>query len=125
MYILKSKKTGVECGWSINLWKTGAFEIVENGDGLPTPAKVYAGIEKATGLNLLTSPPRPAAVVPDPLAQPEPAGILTPAPVAPVTTVEDAPPAAPVSAVTAAPAPDTLPADVFAGAVAVDAEDNS
>lgn len=114
MYVLRSKKTGIDCGWAIISWKTGAFEIVDDGSGLPTPTKVIAGIEKATGINLTTSAPAPAPVI-DPLAQPEPVGMLVPAGTPPVTTVTDEPPPATV--------PPDVPTDVFTGAV--DAEDNT
>jgi hypothetical protein len=120
MYILRSKKTGIDCGWSQNLWKTGGFEITDDGSGLPTPMKVIAGIEKVTGLNLATTAPTPAPL-PDPLDAPEPTGILTPA-------AEAAPlgePEAPATFVTDALDPATVPTDVFSGAIDTNAEDNT
>ena len=125
MYILRSKKTGIDCGWSVNLWKTGGFEITDDGSGMDTPMKVIAGIEKETGLNLATSAVTPAPVV-DPLAQPEPPGVLVPAPAAAAEPALDVgEPTPPETFVTDATAPATVPADVFAGAVNNDAENNT
>ena len=116
MYVLRSKKTKIDCGWSINLWRTGGFEIVEDGSGIPTQTKVLAGIEQETGLNLMTGAPKPAAEAP---GMGQPLGIITPAPVStPAPEVLN-------TSVTDAPVPANVPTSVFAEGVGGDAEDNS
>jgi hypothetical protein len=131
MYVLRSKKTGIDCGWSVPLWNTGAFEIVDDGSGIKTQPKVIAGIMDVTGLNLTTGPVTPVQTE---LAEPQTAGIIQPAPIATptpnavnpaATFVTDATEAAP-QPVTDASSPDTVPASLFpTEAVPLNAEDNS
>lgn len=108
MYVLRSKKTGIDCGWSDILWKTGGFELVDDESGADTPPKVKAAILEATGLEV-----GQGAVVPAATATP---GVLTavdPEPNPPETTVTDV----------ADPA--NVPSSMFAADDGDDAEDNS
>lgn len=109
MYVLESKKTGIHCGWSEVLWKTGGFELIDDGSGAPTPPKVVARIEAATGLNVMSGGVTPAS-----------APVAASSHIAPVE-----PPAAPETTVTDAADPANVDAALFVGDDGDDAEDDS
>lgn len=114
MYQLRSKKTGIFCGWSLALWNTGGFELADDESGMDTPPKVLASIEEATGLKVGQGVPQPT-VQPGSVA--EPVGVLTPAEPAPAAAVE--------TTVTDAADPANVPSSMFAADTSSDAEDNS
>jgi len=111
MHVLRSKKTGIDCGWSNDLWRTGAFELVDDNSGHPTPPKVIAGVEAATGLNLSKGTVAPAD---GPLDVPEPLGVVSAAPAESLSTF-----------VTDVDEPAMVAANLFPLESGSDAEDNS
>lgn len=112
MYVLRSKKTGIYCGWSAVLWGTGGFEIVDDESGSPTPPKVLGAIHSVTGLNLTSSGPTEAAASSAPSS---PTAVLQP----------DEPPKAPQTFVTDPADPANVPQGLFAGDDDGGAEDDS